>query len=159
MTRTRLQVFIPTATATALGVAAEAMGLSRAQTVDWILTKYLLWEGILTKAEWPKPNPPAATQRPITLPVHLVEWLQSQPGTMSDAVRHAIARGMDIEKRGGQIYRPKPQWMTDRRRVNVRVPPEMVAVIKARQAQHGLSWSAVATTYIVTAWYEADRKP
>ena len=39
--------------------------------------------------------------------------------------------------------------------MNVRVPPKMVAVIKARQDRYGLSWSEVACTYIITAYAEA----
>ena len=104
--RTRLQVFIPTTT-------AEGLGLSRAQTVDLILGQYLTRQGILTETEWPKPTPPASTQRPITLPGRLVDWLQSQPGNMSDATRHAIAQGINIEQQGGKMYQPPPSWATD----------------------------------------------
>ena len=43
--RTRLQVFIPTATATALGIAAESLGLSKTQTVETILGQYLTRQG------------------------------------------------------------------------------------------------------------------
>ena len=57
--RTRLQVFIPTATATALGIAAESLGLSKTQTVETILGQYLTRQGMLTTntAAWPKPKP------------------------------------------------------------------------------------------------------
>ena len=101
--RTRLQVFIPTATATALGIAAESLGLSKTQTVETILGQYLTRQGMLTTntAAWPKPKPPASVQRPITLPTRLVEWLRSQPGNISDATRSAIASGIRIEQEGG----------------------------------------------------------
>lgn len=155
--RTRLQVFIPTATATALGIAAESLGLSKTQTVETILGQYLTRQGMLTTntAAWPKPKPPASVQRPITLPTRLVEWLRCQPGNISDATRSAIASGIRIEQQGGKPYRPPKKWMQHRSRVNVRIPAKMANVIKARQAQKDLSWSEVALTYILGAYVEA----
>ena len=127
--RTRLQVFIPTATAEALGIAAESLGLSKTQTVEMILGQYLTRQGMLTTntAAWPKPKPPASVQRPITLPTHLVKWLQSQPGNISDATRSAIASGFALNSRAasrtvrrkngcnieaGSTYESRRRWRT-----------------------------------------------
>ena len=152
--RTRLQVMIPTTTAQALDHAAQAQGLSRAQTVDRILSASLLADGFLTDATpAPKPKPaPPSVQRPITLAAPLARWLRSQPGTLSAATRQALADGMAQAQSGLKLRYPstKGKWAeTDR--VNIRLPAKMSAILRARSERWKVSWSRAAAVYIYRA--------
>ena len=94
-------------------------------------------------------RPPAPLQRPIILPTRLTNWLETQPGNMSDAVRQAVKRGIEIEADGGKMGGPPIRWLATTRRVNVRWPAELVAVIQARADQHRMGFGKVATVYIL----------
>ena len=154
--RSRLQVFLPAETVEALDLAAERYGLTRAEMVQHTLAGYLTHLKVLPpeNATWPEMRPPPPLQRPITLPTRLVKWLRSQPGNMSDAVRQAVKRGMELEATGTLMGGPPTKWMTSTRRVNIRWPPDQVAVLRDRARRYRLGYGKAAAVYIMAVYRE-----
>ena len=156
--RVRLQVMIPAATFQALDQAAQTAGVSRAETVDHLLTAGLNKTGHLTKALWKEPSKlPVRKQQTFSVPLPLVTWLQIEPDTMSAATRVALGLGIYLEREGYMMYPPPigGDWNIHQR-VNVRLDPDMWSIIDTRRQQQNRTWTKTAVTYLYMAYLECQ---
>ena len=145
-----------------MGVAAESLGLSKAQTVEMVLGQYLTHKGMLTTntAVWPKPKPPASVQRPITLPTPLVRvGCSPSPGNISDATPLGY-RQWDSHRTAGRQGLPSVETMDATSKPGQRTNPgeDGGRHQSPPSTKRDLSWSEVALTYILGAYVEVYKR-
>ena len=61
---------------------------------------------------------------------------------------------MELEATGTRMGGPPTKWMTSTRRVNIRWPPDQVAVLRDRARRYRLGYGKAAAVYIMAAYRE-----
>ena len=88
-------------------------------------------------------------QRTFAVPLPLVTWLRDRPGTLSENTRASLRIGIELEKQDNPVVPPPTggRWDT-RKRINVRLSPDVYHLIEARRQEHKKTWTAVAASYL-----------